>query len=1102
MEYSPVSERLSPIGPKILDRTTLKPSPKTVVPQESDTPQDLLALSADQAPTRSEEETVLGETPAPSAEQANVSNPGTLSAAAETTPLAVAGASGPTLAQVAKEVASGVPGVAKSRRPLPKREASPTKKLGLFRRLGQAFLRFVGGSSVAKLKSEQEKINELEAGVSHLKTPAQFRQKTEEFRKKIEAGVPLEKIRNEAYAVARQAAFVKTGMRPYDVQVMGALAMDDGHIAEMRTGEGKTLTAILPLYLNALAGKGAHLVTVNDTLAQRDRDNMGPVFEMLGLSCECVLEDMSKEEKRRGYQADITYTTDRTLGFDYLRDRTAKRPGSKVQREPYFALIDEVDEVLIDEARTPLIISGLAQPASADFQVFNEIVRDLIPGDDFYVDPEANAVWLTETGNVWVENELALRELEAAAETASGPKQEALSAQIRHRKELGKAVRAEQLAYRPVREMEEDKPGFLQRLAGADFDKEGLEALKAGHSRVQAERVEKEEKATPYSLYAKENLHRTRYLNAALIAHHTLVKDQDYIVTEDGVHIVDENKGRTSEGRRYNDGIHQALEAKEGKPVGEEQRTVATITYPNLFKKYPRLAGMSGTAKTSEHEFVELYDLSVVSIPTNEPVIREDLGDILFPTLQDKYAAVAKDAASDFFSGKPVLVGTLSVEHNRYMAQALRDAGVPPEAIQVLNAESVRGDKKAENDIISGAGRSGVITVATNMAGRGANIKPDLVNFQQLSLDLYTAAETGQSSVVELSNLKEAEWLSQWVPDLNPVVVPGESESDPVRVRLGDGKTPRMFQGSDYPTEGLTVYGTARGDSPRIDNQLIGRAGRQGDPGASRFYLSLEDDLFTHLSLDEREALADRMRAGEGYLDGKVVTKTVEHAQGITESNAYSAREKTTKSDEVLNHQREAYFGFRDDLLTSGPDIRKHFGDLVGDSINDVMADRLPDKKSFNYGEIRSAAIEAAKELNIPMGLPFLDPALGHPDDTKMKAKVLEDEVQAYADSLTGWTLDRMKFTTENVDEALRKELLAIADVSWSEHLESMDTLEQSVQWQTLAQRDPEVEFQLQGFDVFKDTLGTLRHRATGIFLPHLVASARHIDQQLTARQE
>ncbi len=862
--------------------------------------------------------------------------------------------------------------------------------------LGQLF-----NVEAARFQKEVDAINALEVQAQRLQTPADFQAKTAELKARLAAGASPESLRREAYAVARQAAVVAIGKRPFDCQIMGALAMDSGHIAEMRTGEGKTLTAVLPLYLNALAGKGAHLVTVNDTLAQRDCDDMSPIFTLLGLTCATVLESMTPEQRRAGYAADVTYTTDRALGFDVLRDLTARKLESRVQREPFFALVDEVDEVLLDEARTPLIISGNSRPASPDFQLFNAIVSGLTPGQDFLVERETQSVWLTEAGSSRVDDLLRQREPNTG------------------------------------------------------------------------------------SLFSDSNVYRARYLMAALKAHYLLRKDIDYIVTPKGVEIVDRNKGRTSEGRRYNDGLHQALEAKEGVRIQDEQTTVASVTYPNLFKHYPRLAGMSGTAKSSEAELMDLYGLDVVTIPTNKPSRREDLPDVIFATHQEKYAAVADRAAKDFFSGKPVLVGTLSVEHNLYVAQALLKAGVPEQAIQVLNAASVRGDKAIENEIISNAGRSGVITVATNMAGRGADIKPDLINFQQLSAEMIRSATFG-GAAVELSSKKEADWLCQWLAEFSPQV--SHTPEGGFRVALGDGS--RHLSSADFPTGGLTVYGTARGDSERIDDQLIGRAGRQGAPGTSQFFLSAEDDLMVSLSSAQRQKLIERVIDAGGSLSGSVLDKIRQKAQRTAEGKAAAVREKTQKQDRVLDDQRKEYFAFRDALLGADEtSIRDEFAALVADAVKSEMLNALGHNSHPSVLEARRAAAQAASTLNLPLQLPSL--AEGQPEKDKLRD--LHSEIDSYARSLTLWTLSQMEKTTPDVDAALRKELLAIADLSWSEHLEAMETLTEVVGWQALAQKDPDVELRLRAFEMFRETAGVIRARAAGKLLPHLLATARRV---------
>lgn len=882
--------------------------------------------------------------------------------------------------------------------------------LGTLTRLGLALRSLLGGPTEARLQADLRSINALAGELAELRAPADFQTRTAQLKARLAAGESLESLRVEAYAVARQAALITTGKRPFDCQVLGALAMDSGHIAEMKTGEGKTLTAVMPLYLNALAGKGAHLVTVNDTLAQRDRDEMAPIFEMLGLSCGCVLEQMTPEQRRAGYAADVTYTTDRNLGFDYLRDRTARKVESRVQREPFFALVDEVDEVLLDEARTPLIVSGNPRPASSDYRLFNELVVGLRPGDHYLVDREAQTVWLTDEGS---------------------------------------------------REME---------------------------SRFH--------KSQPSSggLYAERNLPRYRYLQAALKAHYLLKRDIDYLVTEKGVEIVDENKGRTSEGRRYNEGLHQALEAKEGVPLGEEQTTVASITYPNLFKRYPRLAGMSGTAKSSEGELMDLYALDVVPIPTNKPVIREDLPDLMFATLDEKYAAVAKQSAEDFFAGRPVLVGTLSVEHNRYVAQALVKAGVPPEAIQILNAASVRGDKTEENRILGNAGRSGVITVATNMAGRGADIKPDLINFQQLSVAMRQAASAGESVSVELPTKRDAEWLAQWLDGENPKLE-SLGEGDAMRVSLGGG-TARALRAADFPTGGLTVYGTARGASARVDDQLIGRAGRQGAPGRSRFFLSLEDDLFRSLEPAAKETLRTKIGKAGGAVSGGLARKTRRKAQQLAEGKAFGLRERTQKHDRVLDSQRQEFFAFRDGLLgLGGVSIRSELAALVSGAIKTEMSEALADKQRPTLSQVREASARVAERLGIPVDLPCLRPDAKIAEAYRVRASQLENEIDESVRQLAESTLTRLEKTTPNADAALRKELLAIADVSWSEHLEAMEGLGEVIVWQALAQKDPDLEYTLKAFNIFQETVADIRYRVAGKLFPFLLSSAREASE-------
>ena len=992
-----------------------------------------------------------------------------------------------------------------SNQPLSVETSQPTAgaRRGLLTRIGHGIMSFLTSDPVAPFQADLKKINKLEKAAQALQTPAQFQAKTQEFKTRLAKGESLADIRTEAYAVARQATRVATGLRPYDCQVLGALAMDDGHIAEMRTGEGKTLTAVMPMYLNALAGKGAHLVTVNDTLAARDAEEMGPAYELLGMSVGTVLEGMNSEQKRAGYSADITYTTDRTLGFDFLRDRTAKSVENRVQREPFFALIDEVDEVLIDEARTPLIISGQGESAAEEFSTFNKIAETLVVGDDYYIDQKKNSVWLSETGMAWVENELSKNEIHEKLKTSSPDQAEQLKSDLQECDELGQHIRSEQAAYAKLNAFKKQKPSLVKRMFGAEWDEEKLETLENEHSASQKKRLEKTSETPGYELFHPEHQHRYRFMIASLKAHAMFENDEDYMVADGEVQIVDENKGRTSDGRRYNDGIHQALEAKEGVEINPEQKTIASITYPKLFERYPRLSGMSGTAKTSENEFLELYELDVIQVPTNKPVIRDDQDDIIFATLEEKFAALAKDTAADYFAGRPVLVGTLSVEHNEYMAQQLIKAGVPAESIQVLNAETVRGNREEENRMISNAGRSGVVTVATNLAGRGANIKPDLVNFRALTERVYAAKDQGKPVVITLEKESQAKWMAQWLDGLDTQIVKNDHRDFPssdgpiqIRVKRDSGPVPSdvqpsnttaSFDAEDYPTGGLTVYGSQRANSPRIDNQLIGRAGRQGAPGRSRFYLSLEDDLLRVHGKKLDGVLSMLTKPGAG-ISHPLVKTMVSGAQSQVESTHVENRESTNKQDEVLDLHRQVFYGFRDEVLEDGPIRDEKLENMLAKSINRAVLAELPKKKKFSYEQIAGAVKAAKEKLHVPIDLAFLKPDGEVQPDKTMKAKDLTLELDDFANRSMSKTLKGLKQHLPNSEATIRSLVLDSVDDSWSVHLDEMELLKKSVQWQSIAQKDPEVQFKLQAFDVLGDTIARMEDDFTSNLLPDLLS--------------
>lgn len=1095
---------MDPIRPKVVDgnrRVALPASPRPD-PEGANLllPQDGVAI-APSSPTARLEVTQTPPSPRAPKTESQAAKPAEPSRPNQQTPTTlffeetvslVPPPQGPTLFEQTVEAARALDSPPKA---LPSPPASPARRAGVLRKLSHGLLKFLTPDPLQPFQQELESINRLGPSMEKLLTPEQFADKTAEFKARLEAGEPLSSLRVDAYAVARRATEVALKLKPYDCQVLGALAMDDSHIAEMKTGEGKTLTAVMPLYLNALAGQGAHLVTVNDTLAHRDAEEMRPVYALLGMQVGVVLEGMKPEEKRAGYQADITYTTDRALGFDYLRDQTAKNPAQKVQREPFFALIDEVDEVLIDEARSPLIISQKGDSAAPHYQIFNTIVADLKAGSDYFFDRKQNTVWLDDSGYARVENRLSVMALENEIACSPHPQRMAeVESELARRQDLEKLIDGEQAAVRAWREMQKQKPDLLTRWRGAEWDDDKAEALKSASQDATSARSEAANSLPDYGLFSSK-ADQVRFLQAALKAHALFDAGKDYTVSAGKVEIVDENKGRTSDGRRYNDGVHQALEAKEGVPIGEEQHTVASITYPNLFKMYPRLAGMSGTAKTSESEFLKLYQLDVVEVPPNKPVIRVDEPDLIFRTLEEKYEALTAQASADFFDGKPVLIGTLSVEHNQYVAKKLLQKGVPADSLQVLNAETVRGDKEGENEMIGQAGRSGVITVATNLAGRGANIKPDLINFRQLSEKVAKAHQAGLPVLVTVDKKSEADWLRSWLGE-SPQVVSSDTRTGPgagqIQIRYGkegESDKPQLephtleLRGKDFPTGGLTVYGSERSNSRRIDDQLIGRAGRQGAPGRSRFYLSLEDDL---LRIFGGNALVHLTEPGVG-LDGETLSRVVGQAQSAVESDHFQSREAANKKDDVLDLHRSTYFSLRDEILSGGRPLKQRLNDLVGNQLLSRLREELGEEKSFLYGDLRSAQAKIEEALGFPLPLAFLTNPQNS-NDTTISAPDLEAEVRDLVARQTDKIVRAFQTVSGRGEEAFRPLLLEQVDAQWSEHLEQMALLHQSVQWQSLAQKDPEVEFKLQAFQQFESTLKALEERTTSNLYKDLVA--------------
>lgn len=929
---------------------------------------------------------------------------------------------------------------------------------------------------------ELQQINRLRKQLEQVRTPEQFQAQTRILKNRLQNGESFEDIRVEAYGLAARASEVATGMNPYDSQVMGAQAMSSGEIAEMMTGEGKTLTAVMPLYLHALAGKGAHLVTVNDTLAKRDAEDMGPIFKLLGLSVGTVLEGMTPEEKRDGYAADVTYTTDRTLGFDFLRDRTAKSPEQRVQREPFFALVDEVDEVLLDEARTPLIISGKGEAPSQDYQKFDKIVSKLKPGIDFFVNREQGTAWLSDLGLEFVENELYGQEIS---------RKDPQSLAQYHRK--AGALRAEGKAYRALLAHDRDKPDFFSGL----FDEAWSEEQDRLQRQYRQASTRTDAFPDPYNLYSAEHEGQVRFLNASLKAHALFEEGVDYIVQDQQVKIVDENKGRTSKGRRFNQGLHQALEAKSGVPLRPESQPLASITYPKLFAKYPHLAGMSGTAKSAEAEFQKLYGLKVTEVPTNlqfqaNPSDPEDAPrhnridepDVIFSSKREKFAAVVSEALKAYEEGIPVLLGTLSVEANHYLHQQLLAHGVNPGALQVLNAEHVRGDKSLENSIIAQAGRSGMITVATNMAGRGVNIKPDLVNYKKLAMAVeQKAGAQNKPLVVDVADKKEAGKLAAWLEGRFPYSIDGQSPRPGETLIRVAGETPlpdgvESLKASDFPTGGLYVIGTERSKSRRIDDQLIGRAARQGQPGRSKFFLSLEDDLVHELAKHELDAGLEVVTGGA--VESKFVNGLVEQAQSRLAEMDLHAREQTNLYDEVLDTQRETFYEMRDGVLNPETDLRYKLIEDSKDVVLGKVLERLPGSGKHSPEAISAAVNEVAKEMKLEMEWK------GGAAKEKEIAELVRSQVEA------DLTIALREFDKSEVavDELYRQSLLGHFDQAWSDHLEGMSHLKQGVQWSGAVGEKPEDVYKKRGFELFSGTMDAIQNNSIVDNLPQILAGA------------
>ncbi|HEW0313139.1 TPA: preprotein translocase subunit SecA [Streptococcus pneumoniae] len=760
---------------------------------------------------------------------------------------------------------------------------------------------------IRRLEKMADKVFKYEDQMAAL-TDDQLKAKTVEFKERYQNGESLDSLLYEAFAVVREGAKRVLGLFPYKVQVMGGIVLHHGDVPEMRTGEGKTLTATMPVYLNALSGKGVHVVTVNEYLSERDATEMGELYSWLGLSVGINLATKSPMEKKEAYECDITYSTNSEIGFDYLRDNMVVRAENMVQRPLNYALVDEVDSILIDEARTPLIVSGAnAVETSQLYHMADHYVKSLNK-DDYIIDVQSKTIGLSDSGIDRAESYFKLE-----------------------------------------------------------------------------------------NLYDIENVALTHFIDNALRANYIMLLDIDYVVSEEQeILIVDQFTGRTMEGRRYSDGLHQAIEAKEGVPIQDETKTSASITYQNLFRMYKKLSGMTGTGKTEEEEFREIYNIRVIPIPTNRPVQRIDHSDLLYASIESKFKAVVEDVKARYQKGQPVLVGTVAVETSDYISKKLVAAGVPHE---VLNAKN----HYREAQIIMNAGQRGAVTIATNMAGRGTDIK-----------------------------------LGEGVRELG----------------------------------GLCVIGTERHESRRIDNQLRGRSGRQGDPGESQFYLSLEDDLMKRFGSERLKGIFERLNMSEEAIESRMLTRQVEAAQKRVEGNNYDTRKQVLQYDDVMREQREIIYAQRYDVITADRDLAPEIQSMIKRTIERVVDGHARAKQD----EKLEAILNFSKYNLLPEDSITMEDLSGL-SDKAIKEELFQRALKVY-DSQVSKLRDE-----EAVKEFQKVLILRVVDNKWTDHIDALDQLRNAVGLRGYAQNNPVVEYQAEGFRMFNDMIGSIEFDVTRLMM-------------------
>ncbi|MEU8317169.1 preprotein translocase subunit SecA [Nonomuraea sp. NPDC048881] len=825
-------------------------------------------------------------------------------------------------------------------------------------------LRAGEGKTLRKLKRIADQVNSIEDDFTSL-SDAELRALTDEFKQRYADGESLDDLLPEAFATVREAARRVLGQRHFDVQIMGGANLHLGNISEMRTGEGKTLTCTLPAYLNALSGKGVHVVTVNDYLAKRDAETMGRVHRFLGLEVGCIVSGQAPDERRKQYEADITYGTNNEFGFDYLRDNMAWSLEECVQRGHNFAVVDEVDSILIDEARTPLIISGPGEQSGKWYSEFAKIVPRLRKGVE-----------------------------------AKNPGEESTGDYI------------------------------------VDEKKRTVGILEAGVEKV-------EDWLGIDNLYKPEHTHLVGFLNNALKAKELFKKDKDYIVADGEVLIVDEFTGRVLHGRRYNEGMHQAIEAKEGVKIKDENQTLATVTLQNYFRLYAKLSGMTGTAATEANEFHQTYKLGVVPIPTNRPMVRKDQPDVVYKTEDAKFNAVVEDIKERYEAGQPVLVGTTSVEKSERLSKALKRRGVPHE---VLNAKN----HAREASIIAEAGRKGAVTVATNMAGRGTDIM--LGGNSEFRADL----ELRQRGLDPVDTPEEYE--KAYPEALEKARAAVKAEHDEV-TQLG----------------GLYVLGTERHESRRIDNQLRGRSGRQGDPGESRFYLSLGDDLMRLFNAARVELIMNRLSIPDDQpIESGIVSKAIASAQHQVEQQNFEIRKEVLKYDEVMNRQRKVIYSERRRVL-EGADLHDQVRGFIGDVIDGYVAGATSEGFAEEWDLDR--LWKAFGELYpVTVTIDNLVEEAGSREE--LTAEFISEKIKA--DALEAYARREEQLGAEATRNFERQVILSVLDRKWREHLYEMDYLREGIGMRAYAQKDPQIEYQREGFEMFSAMLEGIKEDSVG----------------------